>query len=91
MLGRHGRDQRQDVFDIVRGFFDPHTMDAVAFRLLEALDMWEDGVRLMRENLRRRFPQATDEEVAAKLTRWLEGPDEVDPNYRRVEWPRRRR
>jgi hypothetical protein len=83
--------RRQDAFDIVRRILQPQTMDATAARLLDALEMWEDGAQLMRETLRRRFPQATDEELEAKLTRWLEGPDDVDSNYIRVEWPRRRR
>jgi hypothetical protein len=60
-------------------------------RLLDALEMWEDGTQIMRENLRRRSPGATDEEIEAALARWLEGPDDVDSNYVRVEWPRPRR
>jgi hypothetical protein len=66
-------------------------MDATASRLLDALEMWEDGVQIMRENLRRRAPRATDEEIEAELTRWLEGPAGVDSNYVLVEWPRRPR
>jgi len=66
-------------------------MDAMAGRLLEALEMWEDGVQIMRENVRRRSPHATDEEVESELARWLAGPDGVDSNYVLVEWPRRPR
>jgi len=64
-------------------------MDATASRLLDALELWEDGVQIMRENLRRRQPRASDEEIEAELARWLAGPDGVDSNYVLVEWPRR--
>ena len=40
-------------------------------RLLEALDLMEFGVALMRQNLVRRYPGATPSEIAAKLDRWL--------------------
>jgi hypothetical protein len=66
-------------------------MDATASRLLDALEMWEDGVQIMRENLRRRVPRATDDEIEAELARWLAGSDGVDSNYVLVEWPRRPR
>jgi hypothetical protein len=66
-------------------------MDATASRLLDALELWEDGVQIMRENLRRRQPRAPDEEIEAELARWLAGPDGVDSNYVLVEWPRRPR
>lgn len=62
-------------------------MDAMAGRLLEVLEMWEDGVQIMRENLRRRLPRATDEEIESELARWLAGPDGVDANYLLVDWP----
>jgi hypothetical protein len=64
-------------------------MDATASRLLDALELWEDGVQIMRETLRRRQPRASDEEIEAELARWLAGPDGVDSNYVLVEWPRR--
>ena len=63
-------------------------MDAAAQRLLEALEMWEDGVQIMRDNLRRRSPGATHEEIETELARWLEGPDQVDADRVRVAWPR---
>jgi len=66
-------------------------MDATANRFLDALEMWEDGVQIMRENLRRRAPRATHEEIEAELARWLAGPDDIDSNYVLVEWPRRPR
>jgi hypothetical protein len=65
-------------------------MDAAAQRLLEALEMWEDGVQIMRENLRRRSLEANDEEIEieTELARWLEGPDQADADRVRVAWPR---
>ena len=63
----------------------------MASRLLDALELWEDGVQIMRENLRRRQPRASDEELEAELARWLAGPEGVDSNYVLVEWPRRPR
>jgi hypothetical protein len=66
-------------------------MNAAAGRLLDALEMWEDGVQIMRENLRRRSPHATDDEIEAELGRWLAGPDLVDSDHVIVGWPRRPR
>jgi len=57
-------------------------------RLLAALEMWDDGVQIMRENLRRRSPHATDEEIEDQLGRWLAGPPIVASNYVLVDWPR---
>lgn len=36
-----------------------------AERLEAALEMWEDGVRMMRENLRRRHPAAAEAEICS--------------------------
>jgi len=64
---------------------------AAAERLLQALDMWEDGVQIKRESLRRRWPRATSAEIEAELTRWLAEPDLVDEDHVIVPWPRRPR
>jgi Rv0078B-related antitoxin len=63
-------------------------MNATANRLMEALEMWEDGVQIMRENLRRRSSRATNQEIEAELARWLAGPDLVDSDHVIVSWPR---
>ena len=63
----------------------------MAQRLLDTLDLWEDGVQIMRENLRRRSPHASDAEIAAELSRWLERPEELPPGFVRGTWPRRPR
>jgi len=53
---------------------------SAARKLLDALELWEDGVRLMRENLRRRHPDATDEQLEDELARWLAGPEIDEPD-----------
>lgn len=42
-----------------------------AARLRLALDMFEDGVALMRQNLRRAHPEESDEEIDARVRAWL--------------------
>jgi hypothetical protein len=66
-------------------------MDETSSRLLETLEMWEDGVQIMRENLRRRAPHATADEIEIELARWLERPLDVDSDRVLVAWPRPRR
>lgn len=58
-----------------------------ADRLEDALEMWEDGVCIMRENLRRRRPEASDGEIEAALDAWLKDrPGDADGVV--VPWPR---
>jgi len=45
-------------------------------KMLEALAMYEEGVALQRLNLRRRYPDLSDEEIERKLQSWLEREDE---------------
>lgn len=40
-------------------------------RLLETLDLMDFGIALMRQNIRRAFPAASEELVDRKLERWL--------------------
>ncbi len=40
-------------------------------RLLVALDLHETGVEIMRQNLRRRFPNESNEEIEGRLVAWL--------------------
>lgn len=46
-------------------------------RLLQALEMYDEGVALQLNNLRRRYPQLNATELASMLDRWLcrEGED----------------
>ena len=42
----------------------------------------------MRLQLRRKHPHASEEELARRFFEWLKGPDEEEPGFRRVDWPR---
>lgn len=42
-----------------------------AARLRMALEMFDDGVALMRQNLRRADPEASEEEIEQRLRAWL--------------------
>ena len=60
---------------------------ATSARLLLAATMQREGTALMRENLRRRHPQATSLEIDSLLERWLlDRP--LDGPGREVPWPR---
>lgn len=61
-----------------------------AKRLLQALEMYEVGVRLRRETLRREHPEASDEEVDRLLRAWLrEVRYDLDPGVTLVRDPPR--
>jgi hypothetical protein len=47
----------------------PQSSVAEAFRV--TLDLFETGVELMRQNLRRRHPDASEAEVDLRLREWL--------------------
>jgi hypothetical protein len=59
---------------------------ALAERLEAALEMWEDGVQIMRENLRRRSPHASEQEIEAELSAWL-ADRPCDADGVAVPWP----
>lgn len=59
-----------------------------AGRLLLAFEMADLGIALMRENLRRRHPEASASEIDERMKEWLSGPDPVDRDLRVVPWPR---
>ena len=62
-----------------------------AARLRAALEMFETGVQMMRQNLRRSHPTLSDAEIEARLTAWLwerPGAEFGDAVGRRVPWPR---
>ena len=52
---------------------DSLTADPRASRLLAALDLMELGIELMRQNIARRNPEASEQEVNVELQRWIEG------------------
>ena len=41
-------------------------------RFLVAVDLWETGVVLQRQRLRRLHPEATSEEIETRLNQWLQ-------------------
>jgi hypothetical protein len=60
-------------------------------RLRLALDLFAAGEALMRQNLRRRFPAASEAEIEERLTAWLSdrpGAERGDAVGRPVPWPR---
>lgn len=62
-------------------------------KLREALDCHAAGVDLMRQNLRRRHPEESREEIQERLVRWMHerpGAEHGDGPGRIIEWPVRR-
>ena len=49
---------------------DPRTEEPAA-KLQLALDLFDSGVAMMRQTLRRRFPDASDQTLAEALAVWL--------------------
>lgn len=67
--------------------------DETAARLEMALEMFEDGVLIMRENIRRRYPDASSAEVEDRLATWLAerpGAELGDGDGVPGRWPRSR-
>ena len=63
-------------------------MHAVAEAFRATLDLFQTGVDLMRQNLRRRHPSATDQEIDRLLQQWLHerpGAEAGDCPGRRVD------
>ena len=61
-------------------------------RLRMALGMFETGVEMMRQKLRREHPDLTDHEIEARVRTWLQerpGAEFGDAAGRPVCWPRR--
>lgn len=64
---------------------------AAAERLRMAADPFQAGLLMMRQNLLRRHPGISDEELRIRLRAWLAerpGGDIADGQGRRVTWPR---
>ena len=67
---------------------DPRTDDPAA-KLRLALDLFDSGVAMMRETLRRRFPNAPDQTIAEALAAWLRerpGAEHGDTAGRLRDW-----
>ncbi len=50
---------------------DAHRKRALEKKLLQACELHDLGVQVMRQNLRRRHPDANDVEIAEMIQRWL--------------------
>lgn len=60
-------------------------------RLRLALDLYVTGEAIMRQNLRREFPSASEEEISDRLGAWLRkrpGAEHGDAVGKPGEWPR---
>jgi hypothetical protein len=69
----------------------PDARDQAAARLRLTLELFDTGVEMMRQNLRRANPGLTDAEIEGRLTTWLSerpGAEFGDAAGRRVDWPR---
>ena len=61
-------------------------------RLELAFDLYEAGEQIMRQNLKRRHPDADRKEIDRRLATWLckrPGAEAGDGVGRRVAWPRK--
>ena len=70
----------------------PTTRSKAATRLRLTLDLFETGVEMMRQKLRRDNPDLADHEVEARLGAWLRerpGAEFGDAVGRAATWPRR--
>ncbi len=68
---------------------DPHRLGR---RLELAFDLFEAGEQIMRQNLKRRYPDAGREEIERHLGEWLSrrpGAELGDSVGKPVEWPRK--
>lgn len=64
--------------------------DGSAAKLRLACDLFDSGVAMMRQTLRRRFPLASEGTIADALARWLlerPGAEHGDAPGRLREWP----
>jgi hypothetical protein len=66
--------------------------EIAAARLRTAFDLFHTGERMMRQNLKRRHPEATLEEIERRLRAWMSerpGAEQGDAAGRPVPWPRK--
>lgn len=65
-------------------YMDPLRADDIAWarqtppgeKLLQALDLMATGIEIQRANFRRRHPEESDDEIEARLQRWLDRVDD---------------
>ncbi len=66
--------------------------ELIAERFTTTLALFELAEQMLRQKLRRRFPQATEAEIGVLVREWLErrpGAEHGDGVGRPVAWPRR--
>jgi hypothetical protein len=66
--------------------------ELIAERFRTTLALFEFGEQMLRQKLRRKFPQATEAEIEAHVQEWLErrpGAEYGDGVGHPVAWPRR--
>jgi hypothetical protein len=66
--------------------------ETIAERLKTAFDLFLAGERMMRQNLKRRHPEATLEEIEHRLCAWMSerpGAEHGDAVARPIPWPRK--
>jgi hypothetical protein len=64
----------------------------IAERFKTTMELFEVGEAMLRQKLRRKYPQATEAEIEAYVQEWLErrpGAEHGDGVGRPVAWPRR--
>ena len=66
--------------------------ELIAERFRTTLALFELGEAMLRQKLRRKFPQASEAEIEARIREWLDrrpGAQHGDAVGRPVAWPRR--
>lgn len=66
--------------------------EIAAAKLRVAFDLYTAGERMMRQNLKRRHPDASEERIEALLCQWLRerpGAEHGDGVGRPISWPRK--
>jgi hypothetical protein len=67
-------------------------LEAAASRLRLAFDLFRAGEEMMRQTLRRQYPELSARQIEARLVEWLQkrpGAEFGDAPGRVVAWPRR--
>jgi hypothetical protein len=67
------------------------TRSSAVERFRTTLDLFEMGEKMMRQNLRRRYPEDGNEEIERRLIEWLQhrpGAEHGDCDGKPIDWPR---
>ncbi len=63
-------------------------MSEESARLEQTLELWEAGVAIMRDNLRRKMPDAPIDVIEDALAAWLVRPEPLPDDMIAGTWPR---